>query len=203
MGYRWYDARKIEPLYPFGHGLSYTDFSIERLTAETDTFTDSVTVHAEVINKGSCGGKTVIQIYVSDKESTLTKPVRELKAFRKIHLEPNERKTVSFSLDRRAFESYDPNLRQWVMEEGFYKIYAGLSSRDLQADCTVYADVVSAYTYGKITSVKVIMENDELKTVLRTFFEETQLPWTAILTSYEYTAQDTIGMILDQVSCRE
>ena len=64
VGYRWYDARKIEPLYPFGHGLSYTDFSIERLTAETDTFTDSVTVHAEVINKGSRGGKTVIQTLV-------------------------------------------------------------------------------------------------------------------------------------------
>lgn len=201
VGYRWYDARKTEPLYPFGYGLSYTDFAIEKLTAETDTFADSVTVHAEVVNKGSRAGKTVIQIYVSDVESTLTKPVRELKAFRKIHLKPNERKIVSFTLDRHAFESYDPNLHKWIMEEGFYELYAGLSSRDLQASCRVYADVVSPYTYGENTSVKVIMENAELKAVLRAFFEEMQLPWTAILTSYEYTAQDTIGLILAQVNC--
>ena len=203
VGYRWYDARKIEPLYPFGHGLSYTDFSIETLTAETDTFTDSVTVNAEVINKGGCAGKTVIQIYVSDMESTLTKPVRELKAFRKIYLEPNEKKIISFTLDRHAFESYDPNMHKWIMEEGFYKIYAGLSSRDLQASCRVYADVESPYAYGENTSVKVIMENDELKTVLCAFFAENQLPWTAILTSYEYTSQDTIGLILEQVNCKE
>ena len=203
VGYRWYDARKIEPLYPFGYGLSYTDFSIEKLTAERDTFADSVTVHAEVINKGDCAGKTVIQIYVSDMESTLTKPARELKAFRKIHLEPKEKKTVSFTLDRHAFESYDPNMHKWVMEEGFYEIFAGLSSRDLQASCMVYADVESPYTYGENTSVKVIMENSELKNVLFAFFAEAQLPWTAILTSYEYTAQDTIGLILEQVNCKE
>ncbi len=203
VGYRWYDSRKIEPLYPFGHGLSYTNFAIKRLTAEKDSFTDSVTVNAEIVNKGSCAGKTVIQIYVSDLESTLTKPVRELKAFRKIYLKPNEKKTVSFTLNRHDFESYDPNLHKWTMEEGFYEIHAGLSSRDLQASCTVYADIGSPYSYGENTSVKVIMENDELKTILRDFFAETGLPWTVLLTSYEYTAQDTIGMILEQVNCTE
>lgn len=203
VGYRWYDARKIAPLYPFGHGLSYTDFAVERLTAETDTFTDSVTVNAEVVNHGNYGGKTVIQIYVSDTESTLTKPVRELKAFRKIYLAPNEKKTISFTLNRHAFESYDPNLHRWTMEEGFYEIHAGLSSRDLQASCTVYADVASPYSYGGNTSVKVIMEHEELNQVLHAFFTEHALPWTAILTSYEYTSQDTIGMILGQVQCPE
>ena len=203
VGYRWYDARKIEPLYPFGHGLSYTDFAIRKLTAETDTFTDFVTVNAEVVNKGSYAGKTVVQIYVSDVESTLTKPARELKAFRKIHLEPNEEKTVSFTLSRHDFESYDPNLQRWTMEEGFYEIYAGLSSRDLQASCMVYADVESPYSYGANTSVKVIMENGELKAVLSRFFAQTDLPWTVILTSYEYTAQDTIGTILEQLRCAE
>ena len=201
VGYRWYDARKIEPLYPFGHGLSYTEFAIERLTAEADTFSGSVTVNAEVVNRGSYPGKTVIQIYISDKESTLTKPIRELKAFRKISLAPNGKATVSFTLNRHDFESYDPNLHQWTMEEGFYEIYAGLSSRDLQATCTVYADVESPYSYGANTAIKVIMENEKLKTVIRNFFTETDLPWTAILTSYEYTAQDTIGMILEQVNC--
>lgn len=203
VGYRWYDARKTEPLYPFGHGLSYTDFRIEKLTAEKDTFTDSVTIYADVVNTGSFGGKTVVQIYVSDIESTLTKPVRELKAFKKIYLKPNEKKTISFTLSRHDFESYDPNLQRWVMEEGYYEIYAGLSSRDLQASCIVYANTESPYSYGENTSVKVIMENDELKTVLSEFFAENNLPWTAILTSYEYTAQDIIGMILGQVNTKE
>ena len=89
------------------------------------------------------------------------------------------------------------------MEEGFYEIEAGLSSRDLQASCMVYADVESPYSYGENTSVKVLMEHDELKAVLHQFFTEAGLPWTAILTSYEYTAQDTIGMILEQVHCAE
>lgn len=203
VGYRWYDARKTAPLYPFGYGLSYTDFKIERLSAEADTFTDSVTVYTEIVNIGDCAGKAVVQIYVSDPESTLTKPIRELKAFRKIYLEPNTKQTVSFTLNRHDFESYDPNLHQWTMEEGFYKIYAGFSSRDLQASCMVYADVESPYSYGANTSVKEMMENEELKTVLRVFFSETELPWTALLTSYEYTSQDTIGLILEQVNCTE
>lgn len=200
VGYRWYDARKIEPLYPFGYGLSYTNFEILSLTAKEDTFTDSVNLTARVINNGAYAGKTVIQIYVSDRESTLTKPVRELKAFRKIYLEPNEEKTVSFILDRHAFESYDPNLHQWVMEEGFYELQAGISSREIQAVCTVYADVDSLYSYGEGTSVKIIMENEKLKSTVYDFFAENNLPWTAMLTSYEYTSQDTVGSILNQLN---
>jgi len=138
---------------------------------------------------------------VSDRESTLTKPVRELKAFAKLYLEPNERKTVSFTLNRHDFESYDPNLHEWTLEEGFYDISAGLSSRDIQAECTVYAQVKSPYFYGAGTSVKIIMENPQLKDVLYSFFNEMNLQWTAILSSYEYTAQDTIEKILDQEKC--
>lgn len=201
IGYRWYDTRDIEPLYPFGFGLSYTEFAVEGLAADCETFTDSVTITAEVANTGKRGGKAVVQIYVSDKESTLTKPVRELKAFEKLYLEAGERKKVSFTLDRHAFESYDPNLRAWTLEEGFYTISAGLSSRDIQADCTVYADVKSPYSYGNTTSVKIIMENESLREILYAFFDEMKLDITAFLSSYEYTAQDTVEKVLDGVKC--
>lgn len=201
VGYRWYDARKIEPLYPFGHGLSYTEFTIESLTADAETFMDIVTVTAVAANVGTRGGKATVQIYVSDRESTLTKPLRELKAFRKVYLDPGERKTVSFTLSRHAFESYDPNLHAWTMEEGFYEIAAGFSSRDLRAQCSVYADVSSPYSYGAGTSIKVIMEHAALQTIVRDFFTEEKLPWSAVLTSYEYTAQDTIAQILSQNGC--
>ncbi len=203
VGYRWYDARRIEPLYPFGHGLSYTQFHVTAMHAESTVFRDSVTLRVTVANTGERAGKTVVQLYVEDPRSTLTKPVRELKAFRKIHLEAGESTELSFTLDRHAFESYDPNLHAWTFEEGQYCIHAGFSSRDLQAQCSIYADVVSPYSYGESTSTKEIMENDELYAAVHGFFAQEALPWSAILTSYEYTAQDTIGQILSQVGCTE
>ena len=156
-----------------------------------------------VTNKGAYAGKTVVQLYVSDPESTLTKPEKELKAFRKIYLEPQERKTVSLTLSRHAFESYDPNLRAWTIEEGYYEIMAGLSARDLQASCKVYAEVKSPYSYGANTSVKIIMEREELKNIVKEFFAEKELPWALMLTSYQSTAQDTIEQILEAAGCTE
>lgn len=201
LGYRWYDARKISPLFCFGHGLSYTDFEITGISAGTDTFTDSLDISVTVRNTGKVSGKTVVQIYISDPESTLTKPVRELKSFRKIYLEPDEEKNITFLLDRHSFESYDPDLSMWTMEEGFYTISAGFSSRDLRAECNVYADISSPYSYGENTSVRVIMGNPLLAEILEKFFIENNLPWSAILTSYEYTSQDKISSILEQVNC--
>ncbi len=201
VGYRWYDARNTEPLYPFGHGLSYTQFEILSLTADAETFEDHITVTAEVVNTGACAGKTVVQLYISDPISTLTKPVRELKAFQKISLASGEQRVVSFTLDKFAFESYDPNLHCFTMEEGYYQITAGFSSRDLRASCTVYADVKSPYSYGADTSVLTIMGREELRSEVQQFFAELRLPWSAVLTSYEYTAQDTIGQILAQINC--
>ena len=197
LGYRWYDARKIAPLYSFGHGLSYTEFAIESVSTEQERFTDSVTVKVTVKNKGLYAGKTVVQLYVSDVESILTKPVKELKAFGKVYLEPQETKTVSFTLDRHAFESYDPNLHRWTMEEGYYELLAGFSSTDIQGTCMVYADVSSPYSYGADTPVKLLMEDERLKETVQSFFTEKKLPWALMLTSYEYTAQDTIEKILE------
>ncbi len=201
VGYRWYDTRKIEPLYPFGHGLSYTTFAVTAMTAETETFTDCVTVRVQVKNTGDTAGKTVVQLYVSDEQSTLCKPVKELKAFQKVYLAAGEEQELVFQLDAHAFESFDPNLGIWTLEEGFYTLTAGFSARDLQASCRVYADVRSPYAYGPQTSVKTIMEDEELLSHTQHFFVNYHLPWSAMLTSYEYTAQDTIGQILEQVGC--
>ncbi|MBQ3567170.1 MAG: glycoside hydrolase family 3 C-terminal domain-containing protein [Oscillospiraceae bacterium] len=203
VGYRWYDARNIQPLYPFGFGLSYTDFEILSFEAENENFSETVTVNAVVKNSGTRDGKTVVQVYVSDRESSLTKPLRELKAFRKIFLRAGEQMTVSFKLDKHDFESYDPNLCAWTMEEGYYDISVGFSSRELCAECSVYADVKSPYSYGENTSVKIIMENENLKNILFDFFEKENLTWSNVLTSYQYTPQDKISMILEQVSCTD
>jgi len=196
VGYRWYDARKIKPLYPFGHGLSYTEFAVRNIEA-----VDNYTINVTIENIGKKAGKTVVQIYLSDIESTLTKPVRELKSFKKVYLDAGEQKSVTFRLCNHDFESYDPNIGQWTLEEGYYKISAGLSSSDIQAECEVYIDTTSPYSFGNQTSIKTIYENEKLHDILKCFFEENQLPWTAILSSYEYTAQDTLEQILNQENC--
>ena len=87
------------------------------------------------------------------------------------------------------------------MEEGYYEIFVGFSSRDMQGACTVYADVESPYSYGANTAVKILMEDDRLKETVQSFFDEKKLPWALMLTSYEYTAQDTIEKILDDAKC--
>ncbi len=201
VGYRWYTSLHMPCLYPFGHGLSYTDFALTSITADTEIFTDSVTVTVTVKNTGSRAGKTVVQLYIHDPESSLTKPLCELKAFRKAELAAGEEKTLSFTLRRSAFESYDPNLHCRTFEEGSYVIGAGFSAQDVQVFTKVYADVQSPYTYGAETAVKTVVENDALCEILRGFMDENGLPWTAVLTSYEYTSQDPLGRIMDTVNC--
>lgn len=201
VGYRWYDKRKLAPQYPFGHGLSYSRFTIDGITADRSRFTDTANVTVSVTNHSDRPGKTVVQLYISDPHSTLTKPVRELKAFRKIAVAPHETVSVAFSLTADAFRSYDPDLHAWTMEEGSYHIAAGFSSRDLQASCSVYADVVSPYSYGAKTSVKVVMETAALQQLTADFFAAHKLPWSLMLNSYEYTAQDTMEKIFGMLGC--
>ena len=105
VGYRYYDRKETELLFPFGHGLSYTsfDFSDLRLSRERITDQESLTATVRVTNTGKRAGKTVVQLYVGDCESSVFRPVRELKGFEKIFLEPGESKDVSFTLDKRSF----------------------------------------------------------------------------------------------------
>jgi beta-glucosidase len=90
---------------------------------------------------------------------------------------------------------------QWIMEEGYYTLSAGLSSQDIQAECTVYADIRSPYSYGEQTSIKTIFENEALRAIVRDFFNDKNLPWSAVLTSYQYTSQDKIGDVLKSLGC--
>ncbi len=203
VGYRWYTTLKRPCLYPFGFGLSYTEFELTDMKADRETFSDEISVIVTVKNTGSRGGKTVVQIYVQDPVSSLTKPARELKAFRKIYLEAGEEKSLTFTLTRHAFESYDPNLHTWTVEEGDYIIRAGFSAKDMKQSVTVFADTESPYSYGAGTSVKTVYENETLREILRDFMQRHGLPWTMILSSYEYTAQDPLQKIFDQLSLPE
>ncbi len=143
VGYRHYDEKRIEPLFPFGHGLSYAAFEYGNLQLSKTEVTEAegVDLSLEVRNAGSRAGKEVVQLYVHDVESTLRRPQQELKAFTKVELQPGETKIVRFHLGREAFWHYDPAGAGWGVEPGKFEIRVGHSSRDLplQAQVTVMA----------------------------------------------------------------
>ena len=133
VGYRYYDTKLVEPLFPFGHGLSYTSFEYSDLIVPTNVSPgDTVKVSLIVKNTGSLQGKEVIQCYVADMVSSLARPPKELKAFAKIDLTPGETKIVEFDLDMRAFAFYDPYTAKWTAEPGEFKIMVGGSSQDIR-----------------------------------------------------------------------
>lgn len=133
VGYRYYDKKKMDVLFPFGHGLSYTTFEYSDLRTDKDRMkdTDSMKVFVDVTNTGKRAGKEVVQLYVADKESTVIRPVKELRDFAKVELAPGETKTVTFTLDKRAFAYYSVRIHDWHVETGAFDIMIGKSSRDI------------------------------------------------------------------------
>ena len=136
VGYRWYDTKAVEPLFPFGFGLSYTNFTYSdlKLTAGSGPQGPVVTLEFEVTNTGGHGGAEVAQVYVHQAKPELSRPVRELKGFRKVFLKPGEKRTVSIPLGRDAFAYYNPEKGGWVAEKDDFTISVGSSSRDFRLE---------------------------------------------------------------------
>ena len=130
-GYRSYDARGVEPLFPFGHGLSYTSFEYSGLQV------DGLSVTLTVANTGERAGAEVVQLYVGERAPRLRRPDKELRAFAKPLLEPGERREVSFQLEPRDFASYDTRVAAWRTDSGEFDILVGASSRDIRLRETV------------------------------------------------------------------
>ena len=133
VGYRYYDSKDVAPLFPFGHGLSYTQFAYTELALPSEVkhgedFEVSVTLE----NTGEAAGQEVVQLYIRDVASNLRRPIKELKGFEKISLEPGEAKIVHFTLTPRSLSYYDPYQRAWVAEAGQFEVLVGASSRDIR-----------------------------------------------------------------------
>ena len=131
VGYRWFDTKNIAPLFPFGHGLSYTNFkySALKLTKGKDA---NLTVQFEIENTGKFDAAEVAQVYVADVESSLPRPLKELKGFQKVFIKTGEKKIISIALDQNAFAFYEPDKQNWIAEKGDFKILVGSSSRDIR-----------------------------------------------------------------------
>ncbi len=134
VGYRWFDTKKIAPLFCFGHGLSYTTFEYGKITADKTEMTssDKITFTVSVKNTGMREGSEVVQLYIRDPKSSLPRPVKELKGFEKVTLQPGETKTVTFTIDKTALSFFDAGKHEWVAEPGDFEAIVGASSADIK-----------------------------------------------------------------------
>jgi beta-glucosidase len=134
VGYRYFDKEKIEPLFPFGYGLSYTKFDYSDLeVSPSEVSSDKpVEVSLRVRNSGTHAGAEVVELYVHDGHSSVDRPIQELKGFRRVDLAPGESKDVRFTLDRNAMAFYSTTKKDWVTEPGRFDVLVGASSRDIR-----------------------------------------------------------------------
>ena len=175
VGYRYYDKKEAEVLFPFGHGLSYTSFAFSDLKLDKTEMddTDTLNVSVRVKNTGSRAGKTVVQLYVCDKQSTPIRPIRELKGFEKTALEPGEEKEVRFTLDKRAFAYWNTEIHDWHVETGEFFIEIGASSRDivLAETVTVRSTVELPRRYDENSIFMDLLADPKAKEKLRPMLE--------------------------------
>ena len=135
VGYRWADMQKeVKPLFPFGHGLSYTTFEYGKPTADAKTMTadGTLTVRVTVKNTGTREGQEVVQLYIGDKKASLPRPVKELKGFQKIKLAPGEEKEVTFTIRKDALSFFDADKHEWVAEPGKFEAIIAASAADIK-----------------------------------------------------------------------
>jgi beta-glucosidase len=145
VGYRWFDSKNIEPLFPFGHGLSYTTFKYSNLKLlPGDGAEKIVSAQFEIENTGKVAGAEVAQLYVHQTKPSLMRPEKELKGFQKVFLKPGEKKTVAIPLNAAAFAFYDDNKKSWVAEKDTFQIAVGASSRDLRLKDSFMLDQAAA-----------------------------------------------------------
>lgn len=134
VGYRHFDTKNIEPLFPFGYGLSYTTFIYENLRVNPEKISndEKFTVSVDVTNSGECTGAEIVQLYVQDVGSSVERPLKELKRFKKIHLNPGETKQITFELGKKDLSFFDEKNNCWLAEIGIFNILVGSSSRDIR-----------------------------------------------------------------------
>ena len=165
VGYRWYDYRQIEPLFPFGFGLSYTRFAItDALLDRNDFLYDEESgfqLKVTLANAGERAGKEVVQIYLGQVRSTLVKPVKELKAFQKVYLDPGESRELLFVIKKEMLQSYDEELGEWTIEPGEYRIYIGTSSRDIAKVISFQAFGRNSFGFTEKTKLDILVKQPE------------------------------------------
>ncbi len=174
VGYRYYDSKDMQVLFPFGHGLSYTTFEYSNLQLDKEQMKDLEMLHisVDVKNTGKTAGKEVVQIYVSPTECDVIRPIKELKGFEKVELAPGQQKTVQFTFNKRAFAYWEPEVSDWCVAEGEYGILVGASSRDIRLQTVVKVEPVikKRIIYTKDSAFGEVYKNPEKAAILMQMF---------------------------------
>jgi len=171
IGYRYYDKKNIEPLFPFGYGLSYTSFEYSNLTLDKKDMmdTDTLSVTVSVKNTGNVAGKEIVQLYVQDVSSSIVRPEKELKGFEKIELQPGEERIVTFTLNKRSFAYYNVELKDWHVETGEFNILVGKSSREIVLTESIHVQSIVSVTkpVHRNTLVVDLLSNPKLAPIAK------------------------------------
>lgn len=170
IGYRYYEKKRMQVLFPFGHGLSYSEFEYSNINIDKDSITDQDTVNVsiDVWNVGRYPGKEVVQLYVSENAPRVSRPHKELKGFKKIELNPGESTTVTFTLDKRSFAYYDERLHDFYVPSDDYSIMIGASSADIRHAVQVHVEGTTDLpgNFITFTPIEDILENRKGKEIL-------------------------------------
>ncbi|WP_421869512.1 beta-glucosidase family protein [Pararhizobium sp.] len=175
VGYRYYDLKAITPAFPFGHGLSYTEFSYETMSLDKEVITPggSCTVTVTIRNTGKAAGKEIVQLYIQPIEPGLKRPVRELKTFAKVQLEPGEAKTIELTLQPRDFQYFDVARAQWVLDADAFVVEAAASSRDVRLSRTIAckSQIFPPEKLSPQSPPSLVFSHPEAETILRDFLK--------------------------------
>ena len=171
VGYRYYDRKKMAVRFPFGYGLSYTTFSYSNLMLDKGIISDTETVlvSVDVTNTGERAGAEVVQLYIGAPESDVFRPVRELKGFEKVFLEPGQTKTVTFELDARAFSYWDIRLNDWFVRSGSYHIQIGRSSRDIVFSAGLVVNGTKPEAVETVTPDTIFLDLKRIPAAMKAF----------------------------------
>ncbi len=176
VGYRYYDKKKVEPLFPFGHGLSYTSYSYgePRLSADAIGPDETLIVEVDVTNTGRRAGPEVVQLYVRDAEANVFRPEKELKGFARVVLEPGQTSTATMTLDRSSLAYWDDARHTWVAEAGDFDVLVGCSSGDIRGRAAFRLTETATFggpetrraDLGIDTSLRELLADDAARAVL-------------------------------------
>lgn len=176
VGYRYYDKKKMPVRWAFGHGLSYTDFSYSNIHLSCSRMQDEdqIIVSVDVTNIGQMAGKEVVQLYVSDCTGTFGRPVKELKGFSKVALEPGETKTVQMEINYRSLAYYNVDIADWYAASGTYKILVGHASDDIRLETELQFETSKLLPFhvGKDTTIGQLMNDKRTGDMIRAFVEK-------------------------------
>jgi beta-glucosidase len=197
IGYRYYDAKEMPVLFPFGFGLSYTTFEYSNPQVSATTFKDrdGVTVSVDVTNTGKVTGKEIVQVYIHDAESNLVRPEKELKGFAKVELDPGQTQTVQIPLDFRAFAYYHPGYNQWITENGEFEIRIGASATDIRGNqsITLESTLELPCILDRESTIREWLEDPAGKEAFGPIFQMMQVQMTSTFADAE-EGQESIGM---------